>query len=50
MVAVGIPAERECILVVRDHAGTLSFPSYRPLSLAPGEAGCVTDLYTDPPF
>ena len=50
MVAVGIPAERECILVVRDDAGALSFPSYRPISLAPGETGCVTGLYTDPPF
>ena len=50
VVAVGIPAERECILVVRDEAGVLSFPSYRPISLAPGEAGCVTELYTDPPF
>jgi len=50
VVAVGIPAERECILIVRDVAGELSYPSYRRISLEPGEAGCATDLYTNPPF
>ncbi|MGM1017118.1 MAG: hypothetical protein ACQEW8_06220 [Actinomycetota bacterium] len=50
VVAVGIPAERECILVVRDHAGELSYPPYRRISLEPGEMGCSTALYTDPPF
>ncbi|MCH6230431.1 hypothetical protein MK786_06740 [Microbacterium sp. CFH 31415] len=49
VVAVGIPAERECILVVRDEAGELFYPSYRPISLEPGETGCATDLYTNPP-
>lgn len=50
VVAVGIPAERECILVVRGEAGELSYPSYRSISLEPGERGCSTDLYTNPPF
>lgn len=50
VVAVGIPAERECILVVRGEAGELSYPSYRRISLEPGETGCATDLYTNPPF
>ena len=50
VVAVGIPAERECILIVRDIAGELSYPSYRRVSLEPGETGCATDLYTNPPF
>lgn len=50
VVAVGIPAERECILVVRDAAGDLSYPSYRRVSLEPGELGCSTALYTNPPL
>lgn len=50
VVAVGIPAERECILIVRDVAGELSYPPYRRVSLEPGETGCTTDLYTNPPF
>lgn len=50
VVAVGIPAERECILIVRDQAGALSYPSYRQISLEPGETGCAPDLYTNPPF
>lgn len=48
--AVGIPTERECILIVRNVAGELSYPSYRRVSLEPGETGCATDLYTNPPF
>lgn len=50
VVAVGIPAERECVLVVRGDAGELSYPSFRRISLEPGEMGCSTALYTDPPF
>lgn len=50
VVAVGIPAERECILIVRDVAGELSYPSYRRVSIEPGETGCATDLYTNPPL
>jgi len=50
VVAVGIPAERECILIVRNLAGELSYPSYRRISLEPGETGCSTNLFTHPPF
>ena len=48
--AVGIPAERECILIFRDAAGAISFPEFRRISLEPGEVGCSTSLYTAPPF
>lgn len=48
--SVGIPAERECILVVRDEAGGISFPGFRQISLEPGEMGCSTKLYTASPF
>jgi hypothetical protein len=50
VVALGIPSERECILIVRNDAGELSYPTYRRISLEPGETGCATDLYTNPPF
>lgn len=50
VVALGIPSERECILIVRNNAGELSYPSYRRISLEPGETGCATALYTNPPF
>nr|BFF09930.1 hypothetical protein GCM10025699_12330 [Microbacterium flavescens] len=48
--AVGIPAELECILALRDSTGAVTFPSFRRVSLEPGEIGCSTELYTDPPF
>lgn len=48
--AVGIPAERECVLVFRDAAGAITYPDFRPISLEPGETGCSTALYTNPPF
>lgn len=48
--AVGIPAERDCILAFRNAAGEVTFPDFRRISLEPGETGCSTDLYTDPPF
>ncbi|MET0811997.1 MAG: hypothetical protein ABWY03_03010, partial [Microbacterium sp.] len=50
VVAVGIPVERECILVVRSPDGELTYPPFRRISLEPGETGCATDLYTSPPF
>lgn len=50
VVAVGIPAERECVLLVRGVSGELFHPEYRRISLEPGEMGCVTELYTNPPF
>ena len=48
--AVGIPAERECVLVFRDASGAITFPDFRRISLEPGEVGCSTSLYTNPPF
>lgn len=48
--AVGIPAERDCVLVFRDASGEVSFPEFRRISLEPGEVGCSTTLYTHPPF
>ncbi|MFG6445913.1 hypothetical protein ACFXQA_11655 [Microbacterium sp. P07] len=50
VVAVGIPEERECILAARDADGAVSFPSFRQISLEPGEGGCSTSLYTNPPL
>ncbi|MHC2999364.1 hypothetical protein [Microbacterium sp. HJ5] len=50
VVALGMPAERECILVVRNATGEVFFPDFRRISLEPGETGCATDLYTNPPF
>lgn len=48
--AVGIPAERECVLIFRDAAGEVTYPEFRQISLEPGEVGCSTTLYTNPPF
>lgn len=48
--AVGIPAERECVLVFRDASGAITYPDFRRISLEPGEVGCSTSLYTNPPF
>lgn len=50
VVAVGIPRERECILLVKDAAGVVREEGYRRISLEPGETGCSTSLYTSPPF
>lgn len=48
--AVGIPAERDCVLVFRGADGAITYPSFRRISLEPGEMGCSTGLYTSPPF
>lgn len=50
VVALGIPRERDCILVVRDGGGEIGFPSYDRIWLEPGELGCSTALYTSPPL
>ena len=47
--AVGVPAERDCLVMVRDAAGTVTRQSYDPVWLEPGELGCSTMLYTSPP-
>lgn len=50
VVSVGIPAERECIPLVRGEGGEISSPGFRRISLEPGEMGCSTKLYTASPF
>jgi hypothetical protein len=48
--AVGAPAARDCVILVRRVDGTIDPVDFRRISLEPGEAGCSTSLYTNPPF
>ncbi|TNH30636.1 hypothetical protein FHG89_06905 [Micromonospora orduensis] len=47
--AVGVPAERDCLLMVRTAGGAIESPGYDPVWLEPGETGCGTGLYISPP-
>lgn len=47
--AVGVPAERDCLLLVRTPAGRIEAPGYDRVWLEPGETGCRTGLYVAPP-
>ncbi|MFF5052256.1 hypothetical protein ACFY1S_03600 [Micromonospora sp. NPDC000663] len=47
--AVGVPAERECLLLVRTAGGAIESPGYDPAWLEPGETGCGIRLYISPP-
>ncbi|MEW2441096.1 hypothetical protein [Micromonospora marina] len=47
--AVGVPAERDCLLLVRTPAGRIESPGYDRIWLEPGETGCKTGLYVSPP-
>ncbi|MDG4759726.1 hypothetical protein [Micromonospora sp. WMMD710] len=47
--AVGVPAERECLLLIRTPAGTIESPEYNLGWLEPGETGCRVGLYVSPP-
>lgn len=47
--AVGVPAERDCLLLVRTPAGKIESPGYDRIWLEPGEIGCRTALYLAPP-
>jgi hypothetical protein len=47
--AVGVPAERDCLLATRRVDGTIDYPGYDPIWLEPGELGCRVALYTAPP-
>ncbi|HEX5597235.1 MAG TPA: hypothetical protein VFX61_14650, partial [Micromonosporaceae bacterium] len=47
--AVGVPAERDCILLVRTPSGAIESPGYDAVWLEPGELGCKTGLYVSPP-
>ncbi|MFG2045840.1 hypothetical protein ACGFIW_00220 [Micromonospora sp. NPDC048935] len=50
LVAVlGVPAERQCLLLVRTPGGAIESPAYDPIWLEPGETGCNTGLYVSPP-
>ncbi|WFE36173.1 hypothetical protein [Micromonospora sp. WMMD975] len=47
--AVGVPPERQCLLLVRTPAGKIEEPGYDRIWLEPGETGCKTGLYVAPP-
>ncbi|KXK59099.1 hypothetical protein AWW66_26135 [Micromonospora rosaria] len=47
--AVGVPAERDCIVLVRTPGGAIESPAYDRIWLEPGEMGCRTGLYVSPP-
>ncbi|RKN45520.1 hypothetical protein D7223_17205 [Micromonospora endolithica] len=47
--AVGVPAERDCLLMVRTPDGKITSPGYDRIWLEPGETGCKTGLYVSPP-
>ena len=47
--AVGIAAERDCIVMIRTPDGKTGPVGFNRVQLEPGELGCGTGLYTDPP-
>ena len=47
--AVGVPAERDCLVGVRRGDGTIDYPAFDRVWLEPGELGCRVTLYTAPP-
>lgn len=47
--AVGVSAERECIVGVRGVDGIVEFRGYDPAWIEPGEQGCSIQLVTSPP-
>ncbi|MGC5289880.1 hypothetical protein [Micromonospora sp. DT231] len=50
LVAVlAVPAERDCLLLVRKPDGAITTPGYDREWLEPGETGCNTGLYVSPP-
>jgi hypothetical protein len=46
--AVGVPAERDCIVMIRTPDGVTTTIGFDPVQLEPGETGCRTALYTHP--
>jgi hypothetical protein len=46
--AVGVPPERDCIVMIRTADGTTRQVGFDPMQLEPGETGCNTALYTHP--
>lgn len=47
--AVGVGAERDCIVMIRTADGKTKQVGYDRIQLEPGESGCHTSLYTNPP-
>ncbi|WP_238006814.1 hypothetical protein KZZ52_24505 [Dactylosporangium sp. AC04546] len=47
--AVGVPAERDCIVMIRTADGATKRVGFDPIWLEPGELGCSVQLYTNPP-
>lgn len=47
--AVGVPAERDCIVMIRTPDGATKRVGFDPVWLEPGELGCSVQLYTSPP-
>ena len=47
--AVGVAAERDCVVMIRSADGRTRQISYDRVWLEPGELGCHTTLYTSPP-
>jgi hypothetical protein len=47
--AVGIAAERDCVVVIRTPDGKTKDVGFDRIWLEPGEMGCRTGLYTSPP-
>jgi len=46
--AVGVPSERDCIVMIRTPDGTTKAVGFDRVQLEPGETGCRTSLYTQP--
>lgn len=47
--AVGVPEERDCLVAVRGTDGVVQRIGFDPVWIEPGETGCTTALYTNPP-
>ncbi len=50
LAAVGVSAERECIVGGRGADGVVEFWGYDPTWIEPGELGCTTSIVTSPPL
>lgn len=48
--AVGLPASEDCVLAVKSADGVVQDWGFDPVSIKPGEIGCATGLYTNPPL
>jgi len=46
--AVGVPAERDCLVMIRTPGAEPKQVPFPRIQLEPGEAGCSTTLYTNP--